>query len=205
LASYRQIVYRTQKPGCYAIGSAFGNVVRSALFQKSEKGLCLPQGTASLYLLVDHIDNISYLSQHLEAGHVVICDRYTDSAFAYNVVKEPPVPNEILNLWKQFAGPTPDITFLLVAQDDKGQGIGWALDRARERDGASGKQRGKRWNDYDRQRLIQQEYIRLLKDEDRTVLVPVRKQDSSRDIHDKILQTVSEKLTVGAAETLEFA
>jgi hypothetical protein len=163
----------------------------------------LPEGAQQLYLLADHIDNVSRLEPHLRAGHTVVCDRYSDSAFAYAAVYNPPTPNSILRLWEQYRGPAPDITVLLVAQgkvvDDEAGGcyadISWALDRARKRLGAeAGKQSGKAWNDHFAQRLVQRVYLTLLAGKPRTVLVPVEEKDTETDVHLRVMAAIEWRL-----------
>jgi len=109
-------VYFTKEPGTkFGCGSPLGAVVREAVFHLEDSGRTLPEGAQQLYLLLDHIDNVSRLEPHLRAGHTVVCDRYSDSAFAYAAVYNPPTPDSILRMWEQYRGPAPDITVLLVA------------------------------------------------------------------------------------------
>jgi thymidylate kinase len=163
----------------------------------------LPAGAQQLYLLLDHIDNVSRLEPHLRAGHTLVCDRYSDSAFAYAAVYNPPTPESILSLWERFRGPEPDITILLLAQGmvvDDGAGgcyadIGWALARARKRlDDEAGKQSGKAWNDYPAQRLVQRIYLALLAGEPRTILVPVEEKDTETDVHRRVMAALDRRL-----------
>jgi thymidylate kinase len=197
-------VYFTKEPGTrFGCGSPLGAVVREAVFHLEDSGRTLPEGAQQLYLLADHIDNVSRLEPHLRAGHTVVCDRYSDSAFAYAAVYNPPTPNSILRLWEQYRGPAPDITVLLVAQgkvvDDEAGGcyadISWALDRARKRLGAeAGKQSGKAWNDHFAQRLVQRVYLTLLAGKPRTVLVPVEEKDTETDVHLRVMAAIEWRL-----------
>jgi dTMP kinase len=197
-------VYFTKEPGTkFGTGSPLGAVVREAVFHLEDSGRTLPAGAQQLYLLLDHIDNVSRLEPHLRAGHTVVCDRYSDSAFAYAAVYNPPTPESILSLWERFRGPEPDITILLLAQGmvvDDGAGgcyadIGWALARARKRlDDEAGKQSGKAWNDYPAQRLVQRIYLALLAGEPRTILVPVEEKDTETDVHRRVMAAVDRRL-----------
>ena len=205
-------VYFTKEPGTkFGTGSPLGAVVRETVFNLEDSGRILPTGAQQLYLLLDHIDNVSRLEPHLRAGHTVVCDRYSDSAFAYAAVYNPPTPESILSLWEQYRGPAPDITILLVAQGsvvDDGAGgcyadIGWALARARKRlDDEAGKQSGKAWNDYHAQRLVQRIYLTLLAGEPRTVLVPVEEKDTETDVHRRVTAAVDRRLKKLTAQSV---
>jgi dTMP kinase len=194
-------VHFTKEPGTgkAGYGSPLGPSVREAVFHLEGSGRTLPAGAQQLYLLVDHIDNVSRLKPHLQAGKTVVCDRYSDSAFAYAAVYDPPTSLSILDLWRQYRGPMPDITVLLVAKgklvhDGAGgayEDIGWALDRARKRLGTeAGKQSGKAWNDYRAQRLVQRAYLTLLADEPRTLLVPVSESDTEFLVHQQVMAAI---------------
>ena len=194
-------VHFTKEPGTgkTGYGSPLGPSVREAVFHLEGSGRTLPAGAQQLYLLVDHIDNVSRLKPHLQAGKTVVCDRYSDSAFAYAAVYDPPTSLSILDLWRQYRGPMPDITVLLVAKgklvhDGAGgayEDIGWALDRARKRLGTeAGKQGGKAWNDYRAQRLVQRAYLTLLADEPRTLLVPVSESDTEFLVHQQVMAAI---------------
>jgi len=197
-------VYFTKEPGAkFGCGSPLGGVVREAVFHLEDSGRTLPDGAQQLYMLLDHIDNVSRLEPYLRAGHTVICDRYSDSAFAYAAVYNPPTPDSVLRLWEQYRGPAPDITVLLVAQGkvvEDGAGgcyadIGWALDRARKRVGdEAGKQSGKAWNDHYAQRLVQRIYLTLLAGEPRTVLVPVEEKDTETDVHLRVMAAIERRM-----------
>jgi dTMP kinase len=210
LESQGNRVFFTKEPGNqYGSGSPLGSVVRESVFRLEESGRTLPEGAQHLYLLLDHIDNVSRFVEYLDAGHTVVCDRYTDSAFAYAAVHNPPTPASIMALWEQYGGPEPDITVLLVAKgkmvgDGAGgvyEDIGWALDRARSRLGAEiGKQSGKPWNHYASQRLVQRVYLTLLANSPRAILVPIEEHDSKEIVHQHVMEAI-ERWQARQAET----
>lgn len=187
-------VFETKEPGTGAMGSPFGSLVRDVLFKKCHP---VPAGADQIYLLVEHIDNAALLAPHLERGETVICDRWTDSAFAYAAVHTEPTIQPVLDLWDRYSGPVPDLTILLTALDarpagdqDSGQ-IGWALARARARTGSeSGKQGGKAWNDYGAQRLVQDAYLARLACEPRTLLIPIRDYDTEDVVHARVMRAL---------------
>jgi hypothetical protein len=186
-------VFATKEPGSgtsNGAGSPLGAVVRESVFHLASSGRTLPPGAQQLYLLLDHIDNVSRFEPYLRDGFTVVCDRYSDSAFSYAV-----------ELWQQFFGPIPDITVLLVAKGelvydeayDVVEDIGWALNRARVRlDEEAGKQQGKGWNDPEAQRLIQSTYLILLGNQPRTVLIPVEEDDSEVIVHEHIMAGIDQ-------------
>lgn len=190
-------VYATKEPGTSdGVGSPLGDIVRESVFHLAGSGRTLPEGAQQLYLLLDHIDNVSRFEPFLRDGYTVICDRYSDSAFAYASVYNPPTSPMIMSLWEQFRGPEPDFTILLVAVGEKictgaecYEDISWALSRARSRLGVeAGKQQGKGWNDKRAQRKIQETYLELLAHQPRTITIPVREQDSIEDVHARVMR-----------------
>jgi len=200
-------VFATKEPGTGTVdgaGSPLGAVVRESVFHLAQSGRTLPEGAQQLYLLLDHIDNVSRFEPYLHDGYTVICDRYSDSAFAYANVYNPPTSTSILNLWEQYRGPLPDITILLVAigdlvYDDESnvyEDISWALARAQARLGEeAGKQQGKGWNDPHAQRLVQQTYLDMLSTQPRTIVIPVAEGDSVNRIHTRIMTRIDQWLT----------
>ncbi len=192
-------VFATKEPGtgtADGCGSPLGTVVRESVFHLSESGRTLPEGAQQLYLLLDHIDNVSRFEPYLRDGYTVVCDRYSDSAFAYSSVYNPPTSNSILSLWELYRGPLPDITILLKAvgpllyddEDNVYEDISWALARARTRMGdEAGKQQGKGWNDPRAQRLVQQTYLDMLSTQPRTIVIPVAENDSVGRVHTRII------------------
>jgi dTMP kinase len=198
-------VCTTKEPGSGLPGggSPFGPLVRDAVFHLKASGRTFPPDAKQLYLLVDHIDNVSRFLPFLEAGETVVCDRYTDSAFAYAAVHTPPTSPAMLRMWKQFRGPDPDISVLLYAGGRRVidpvygvyENIGWALDRARKRIGLEeGKQQAKGWNDYAAQRLIQRGYLALLSAQERSVIVRVVEHDTELEVHRRVMAAVDKKL-----------
>jgi thymidylate kinase len=195
-------VFATKEPGtglADTSGSPLGAIVRESVFHLAGSGRTLPEGAQQLYLLLDHIDNVSRFEPYLRDGYTVICDRYSDSAFAYASVYNPPTSGSILNLWEQYRGPLPDITILLVAvgelvYDDEfnvHDDISWALRRAQARLGEeAGKQQGKGWNDKKAQRMVQQTYVDMLSTQPRTIVIRMAENDSVIQIHSSIMTRI---------------
>jgi dTMP kinase len=206
-------IFATKEPGAAktadGTGSPLGAVVRESVFHLASTGRKLPEGAQQMYLLLDHIDNVSRFEPYLREGYTVICDRYSDSAFAYASVYNPPTPSSIMSLWEQFRGPLPDVTILLMAEgplyydheDNVHEDISWALMRARKRLGEeAGKQQGKGWNDIQAQRIVRRTYFALLSSQPRTVLVYVNEADSVSVVHERIMT----QLDQWTAEHAEF-
>lgn len=192
-------VHYTKEPGTDTMGSPFGPLVRDVLFRKS---VPIPVGADQIFLLTEHIHNVALIEPHLKDGKIVVCGRYTDSAFAYATVHSEPTPASVLDLWDKFSGPDPDLTVLLVAMAlDEDQEptfsrfIGWALDRARKRTGSeAAKQGGKVWNDYQAQIGVQLAYLDRLMPLHRTLVVPIYEQDGPEVVHDRLMETLTPRL-----------
>jgi len=87
--SLGRVVFVTREPSDGPIGNVLRQMMRGRVCSRSLAGEALPTGPTTMALLfaadrIDHIEN--EITPHLEAGHVVICDRYVLSSLAYQSV-----------------------------------------------------------------------------------------------------------------------
>lgn len=200
----------TKEPGDLNFGSNVGAGVRHMLFKDPTTHNMAP-GVADMLFLADHIQNSADCARERAAGKVVLSDRYADSQFAYAAAPNRFCPQWTLDVYAMNYGTVPDMTILMVARGprvwvevDEGKAthhkalkedISWALNRAKGRKGAeAGKQDGKRWNDVESQRLMQNAYLNYLAGLDRTFIVNVGPDSDIGSIHQAILVEVLRRL-----------
>lgn len=99
----------TREPG----GCALGRSLRPILLDARTRGL---SSRAELYLfLADRAQHVAeVIRPALEAGHIVLCDRYTDSTLAYQGYGRGLDPEHLRRINDMATGGLlPDVTFLL--------------------------------------------------------------------------------------------
>ena len=106
-AQGHQVVW-TQEPG----GTELGRQLRQALLARQEPLTAWSEAFLFLADRAQHVDRV--IRPALEAGHIVLCDRYTDSTLAYQGYGRG-LPVEELRRLNALAtgGLTPDLTVLL--------------------------------------------------------------------------------------------
>lgn len=111
-------VYTTREPG----GTDIGNKIRQILLDKENTAMC---GMAELLLYyADRAQHIKeFINPALESGACVICDRYYDSSYAYQLAGRG-INTQILDMLNSIVVKEyiPDVTFLLdipLEQSDK--------------------------------------------------------------------------------------
>lgn len=194
-------IYRTKEPGDAQYGTCVSAGIRQLLFHNPTTKAMYP-GVADCLFLADHIQNAGDVAKAVEAGKIVLCDRYADSQFAYAASTGKACPSWALNAYAENYGIVPDLTIFLRACGPQVTGvsahedISWALKRAQTRRGTSenGKQDGKTWNDAEDQRKVQAEYEALLMPEPRTLMIDVFEDTSIGDLHHVILVYVLNQL-----------
>lgn len=193
-------VMLTKEPGDANAGSIIGAKVRDIVFNQPGTKNMAP-GVADMLFLADHIQNVHEIRNSLKDGQVVICDRYADSQFAYSASASKKTPAWANVVYSDQYGILPDLILLLVARGPKqlfsagSEDISWALARANARRGAeAGKQDGKAWNAVEDQRKIQNAYLRLLRAQQRTVIIDVYEDSSIETIHEMIMTAVNSAL-----------
>lgn len=155
----------TKEPGSPLDTSNLGQEIRQILFHTVTTHK-MARGVADCLLLADHIQHVEkVVKPALAEGKTVISDRYADSQFSYAVAKNS--PGFIMEAYSSAFGPIPDLTLLMITDD-----VRVMLDRARARRGET-HQEGKTWNDEAMQRNIQNEYLKNLVGQDRTVVIKV--------------------------------
>ncbi len=122
-------VTSTREPG----GSELGNQIRQLLLQQ-EKGSICDRAELLLFLAsrAQHVDKL--IVPALNAGHIVLCDRFNDSTIAYQGAARGLGVSGVAHLCNFASGGlTPDITFLLDIDPE----IGFErLRKAHERGGS---------------------------------------------------------------------
>lgn len=143
-----ETVTTTRDPG----GTDAGELIRQTLFK------ILPEavpGVDSCLFHASHLQNWhTKVRPALDAGHVVLADRWYYSALAYYSIKSTP---EILKqAYTREHGDDADLLIFLMSSD-----IERAFDRANGREDAVSHQQHKPWNDAAKQAVVQGEFIRL--------------------------------------------
>jgi dTMP kinase len=99
----------TREPG----GTPLGNLIRQVLLDAGKQPIALP--TELFLYLADRAQHVQdVIVPALNAGHIVLCDRYTDSTLAYQGYGRG-IELRLLQQLNEFAngGVRPDLTFLL--------------------------------------------------------------------------------------------
>ena len=189
-------VVTLRQPG----GTALGDRIRSVLLDsRSEAALGPISPIAELTLMfADRAQAIAEVIQPaLTAGHIVLCDRYTDSSEAYQGGGRQLGSQRILDLHAAVCDNLqPDLTLLLLPPIES------TLHRARRRNSRSIKTSGTDENRFEREsddfyRRIYAAYQNIATREPNRV-VTIDKDDTIEAIHQIILQTATERITIPA-------
>ena len=189
-------VVTLRQPG----GTALGDRIRSVLLDsRSEAALGPISPIAELTLMfADRAQSIAeVILPALAAGHIVLCDRYTDSSEAYQGGGRQLGSKRILDLHAAVCDNLqPDLTLLLLPPIES------TLHRARRRNSRSIKTNGTDENRFEREsdefyRRIYAAYQTIAAREPQRV-VTIDKDDTIEAIHQIILQTVIERITIAA-------
>jgi dTMP kinase len=166
-------VLECKLPGDASAGSDIGALVRQLLWTDPTTKRMAP-GVADLLFLADHVQcTETVIKPALEAGRIVLCDRYTDSQLAYSAHPSKRTPRWAAELYGRVATLEPDLTILLVGDP----AALWARSKARE--GAEGaKQDGKAWGGAEAAAFIQDYYVERLSGLARTRIVSVSGVDA---------------------------
>ncbi|MBI1250093.1 MAG: dTMP kinase [Alphaproteobacteria bacterium] len=128
LSAEGRTVTRTREPG----GSPGADAVRALLVRgDAERWSVLSEALLLAAARNDHLERA--IRPALAAGHVVICDRYSDSTWAYQVAARGLDETAFHALSHLIAADTPDLTFILDIDPDIGlarsRGAGLGEDR----------------------------------------------------------------------------
>jgi dTMP kinase len=189
-------VVTLRQPG----GTALGDRIRSVLLDsRSEAALGPISPIAELTLMfADRAQAIAeVIEPALAAGHIVLCDRYTDSSEAYQGGGRQLGSQRILDLHAAVCDNLqPDLTLLLLPPIES------TLHRARRRNSRSIRNTGTDENRFEREsddfyRRIYAAYQNIAAREPQRV-VTIDKDDTIEAIHQIILNTVTERITIAA-------
>ncbi len=178
----------TRQPG----GTAIGDRVRAILLDSRSTGLA-PMTEMAL-MFADRAQAIAEVIQPaLDAGKIVVCDRFTDSTEAYQGGGRQLGSTVVLELHRLVCGNLqPDLTLLLLPSFDA------SLARARRRNTRDEVQTGKNENRFEQEqdafhRRVWEKYREIARrDAERVVLI---EGDLSIDeIHEQIVEAVAERL-----------
>jgi dTMP kinase len=192
-------VVTLRQPG----GTALGDRIRSVLLDsRSEAALGPISPIAELTLMfADRAQAIAeVIEPALIAGHIVLCDRYTDSSEAYQGGGRQLGSQRILDLHAAVCDNLqPDLTLLLLPPIES------TLHRARRRNSRSIRNTGTDENRFEREsddfyRRIYAAYQHIAAREPHRV-VTIPNDDSIEEIHKIIRHVVSERITATASST----
>jgi dTMP kinase len=180
----------TRQPG----GTSTGDRIREILLNSSSTGLA-PMAEMAL-MFADRAQTIAEVIQPaLDAGKIVLCDRFTDSTEAYQGGGRELGSAKVLDLHRLICGDLqPDLTLLLLPSFDA------SLARARHRNTRVEAQTGKDEGRFEAEqdaffRRVWQKYREIAaREPERVVLV---EGDLGIDeIHDQIVEAVAERLVL---------
>ncbi len=178
----------TRQPG----GTATGDRIRAILLDSRSTGLA--SMTEMALMFADRAQAIAEVIQPaLDAGRIVVCDRFTDSTEAYQGGGRQLGSDIVLDLHRVICGNlTPDITIMLLPS------LGASLARARRRNTREEAQTGKDENRFELEqdafhRRVWQKYREIAtREPERVVLI---EGDLGIDeIHEQIVKAISERL-----------
>ena len=178
----------TRQPG----GTAPGDRIRAILLDSRSTGLA--SMTEMALMFADRAQAIAEVIQPaLDAGKIVLCDRFTDSTEAYQGGGRQLGSQIVLELHRVICGDLkPDLTILLLPS------LGASLARARRRNSREEAQSGKDENRFELEkdafhRRVWEKYHEIAgREPERVVLI---EGDLSIDeIHEQIVKTLSQKM-----------
>jgi len=186
----------TRQPG----GTATGDRIREILLDSRSTGLA-PMAEMAL-MFADRAQTIAQVIQPaLNAGKIVLCDRFTDSTEAYQGGGRELGSEMVLALHRLICGDLqPDLTLLLLP------GFEASLARARRRNGHVEAETGKDEGRFEAEedafyRRVWQKYREIAaREPDRVVLI--EGDLSIDDVHEQIIEAVSELLITSPIKQL---
>lgn len=183
----------TRQPG----GTATGDRIRELLLDSRSAGLA-PMAEMAL-MFADRAQAIAeVIEPALAAGRTVLCDRFTDSTEAYQGGGREIGSQVVLELHRLICGDLrPDLTVLLLPSLDR------SLDRARRRNDRTAAKNGPDESRFEREqdafyRRVWEKYREIAaRDSDRVVVI--EGDLSIDDVHEQIVEAVSERLVAAHA------
>lgn len=185
LEKHGETVTQTRQPG----GTASGDRIRSLILDSHTTGIASRAELALMF--ADRAQSIAEIIQPaLEAGHIVLCDRYTDSTEAYQGGGRRLGSQIVLELHRTICQDLqPDLTLLLLPSLDK------SLARARRRNArteAADETRFEREQDDFFTRTY--DTYRAIASREPHRVITIDGDDSINAIHQRIVTIVSERL-----------
>jgi dTMP kinase len=178
----------TRQPG----GTVIGDRIR-ALTLDSRSSLLAPMAEMAL-MFADRAQAIAEVIQPtLEAGRIVLCDRFTDSTEAYQGGGRELGSTAVLNLHRLLCGNLqPDLTLLLLPSLEA------SLARARRRNQRTAEQNGTDEGRFEQEqeafyRRVWQKYMEISVREPARV-VRIEGELSIEEVHEQIVEAVAERL-----------
>lgn len=183
----------TRQPG----GTATGDRIRELLLDSRSAGMA-PMAEMAL-MFADRAQAIAeVIEPALAAGRTVLCDRFTDSTEAYQGGGREIGSQVVLELHRLICGDLrPDLTVLLLPSLDR------SLDRARRRNDRTAAKNGPDESRFEREqdafyRRVWEKYREIAaRDSDRVVVI--EGDLSIDDVHEQIVEAVSERLVAAHA------
>jgi dTMP kinase len=183
----------TRQPG----GTATGDSIRSLVLDSRSTGLA-PMAEMAL-MFADRAQAIAELIEPaLEAGRIVLCDRFTDSTEAYQGGGRELGSEVVLDLHRLLCGDLqPDLTLLLLP------GLEASLERARHRNQRTANENGADENRFELEqeafyRRVWQKYREIAARESARVVL-IEGDLSIDEVHKRIVEAVSQRLAGLAA------
>jgi len=185
----------TRQPG----GTATGDRIRALLLDSGSTPLA--SMTEMALMFADRVQAIAeVIEPALAAGHVVLCDRFTDSTEAYQGGGRQLGSERVLELHRLICGNLqPDLTLLLLPSLDA------SLARARRRNEKHAAKTGQDENRFEQEqgeffRRVWEKYREIARRESDRVVV-IEGNLSIDEVHEQIVEAVSERLVAihGAA------
>jgi dTMP kinase len=178
----------TRQPG----GTVIGDRIREILLDSRSTGLA-PMTEMAL-MFGDRAQAIAEVIQPaLDAGKIVVCDRFTDSTEAYQGGGRELGSETVLDLHRLICGNLqPDLTLLLLPSFEA------SLARARHRNNRDEAQTGKNENRFEQEqdafhRRVWEKYREIAKREPERVVL-IKGDLSIEEIHEQIAEAVAERL-----------
>jgi dTMP kinase len=178
----------TRQPG----GTVTGDRIRAILLDSRSTGLA--SMTEMALMFADRAQAIAEVIQPaLDAGKIVICDRFTDSTEAYQGGGRQLGTEIVLDLHRVICGNLkPDVTILLLPS------LSASLARARRRNSREEAQTGKDENRFELEkdafhRRVWEKYHEIAKREPERVIL-IEGDLSIDEIHQQIVKTLSQKM-----------
>jgi len=185
----------TREPG----GTPTGEKIRQLLLDTRTSGLAPLAELALMFASrAQHIQEV--IAPALAAGHIVLCDRFTDSSEAYQGGGRKLGSQPVLDLHRILCGDLkPDLTILMDSD------VAASVERARRRNQAKGKPESSDENRFEQENRafftrVRDAYLAIAQREPNRVVV-VDARGTPDQTHTKILEIVGRKLALTVSTT----